>query len=164
MIHLYYGDGKGKTTAAVGQAVRAVGCGWSVAAAQFLKGAPSGEVAMLERLGIRVFRCPQNTKFVWDMNDDEKRELTEAHNSILSSALDCGCEMLILDELCDAYGCGLIDKDKVREMLEKPPCELVITGHDPSEIFFENAGYITEMKKLAHPFDSGSAARRGIEF
>lgn len=164
MVHLYYGDGKGKTTAAVGQAVRARGCGLNVAVVRFLKGAPSGEVDPLEKLGIEVFSCAGNTKFVWNMNEEEKRTVTERHNGILSRALGLGCDMLVLDELCDAYGCGLINGGKVGGLLKHPPCELVITGHDPDGIFFEAADYVTEMKKIAHPFDLGAAARKGIEY
>jgi cob(I)alamin adenosyltransferase len=136
----------------------------SVAAVQFLKGAPSGECESLERLGIAVFRCAENTKFLWNMTEEEKILLCAAHGEMLRKALGLGCDMLILDELCDAYGCGVIDKSAVCELLENPPCELVITGHNPDEIFFDCADYITEMKKLAHPFDKGAAARKGIEY
>ncbi len=83
---------------------------------------------------------------------------------MLEKALALRPEMLMLDELCDAYSSNTADRALVDDLLKAPPCELVITGHTPDEIFFQQADYITEMKKLAHPFDKGAAARRGVEF
>jgi cob(I)alamin adenosyltransferase len=164
MIHLYFGDGKGKTTAAVGLAVRAVGSGMKTAVVQFLKGSSSGELNPLRSLGINVLHCPDGTKFIWNMTDGEKFEISQLHTENLISVLDKGFDLIVLDELCDAYDCGVIDKAAVLSVLENPPCELVITGHSPSEIFFTHADYITEMKKHAHPFDKGLPARSGIEY
>lgn len=164
MIHLYCGDGKGKTSAAAGLLIRARGWDIPCAAVQFLKGSPSGEVKSLEKLGVAVFRCREGLKFLWDMTDQEKLSLKAQQTEMLEKALALRPEMLMLDELCDAYSSNTADRALVDELLKAPPCELVITGHTPDEIFFQHADYITEMKKLAHPFDKGAAARRGVEF
>jgi cob(I)alamin adenosyltransferase len=164
MIHLYYGDGKGKTTAAVGQAVRAKGSGIKTIAVQFLKGSPSGEVDMLRKMGIEVLRCDTGTKFVWDMSDEEKQALTGRHNENIRRAMNSGCDMIVMDELCDAFDMGLADEKLVEELFCGDFGEIVITGHNPSGIFFAHADYITEMKKIAHPFDKGISARKGIEY
>lgn len=164
MIHLYCGDGKGKTSAAAGLLIRARGWDIPCAAVQFLKGSPSGEVKSLEKLGVAVFRCREGLKFLWDMTEQEKLALKAQQTEMLEKALALRPEMLMLDELCDAYSSNTADRTLVDELLKVPPCELVITGHTPDEIFFQQADYITEMKKLAHPFDKGAAARRGVEF
>jgi cob(I)alamin adenosyltransferase len=164
MIHLYCGDGKGKTSAAAGLLIRARGWDIPCAAVQFLKGSPSGEVKSLEKLGVAVFRCREGLKFLWDMTEQEKQELKAQQTEMLEKALALRPEMLMLDELCDAYSSDTAERALVDDLLKAPPCELVITGHKPDEIFFQQADYITEMKKLAHPFDKGAAARRGVEF
>lgn len=164
MIHLYCGDGKGKTSAAAGLLIRARGWDIPCAAVQFLKGSPSGEVKSLEKLGVEVLRCREGLKFLWDMTEQEKQELKAQQTEMLEKALALRPEMLMLDELCDAYSSDTIDRALVDKLLKTPPCELVITGHTPDEIFFQQADYVTEMKKLAHPFDKGAAARRGVEF
>ena len=164
MIHLYCGDGKGKTSAAAGLLIRARGWDIPCTAVQFLKGSPSGEVKSLEKLGVAVFRCREGLKFLWDMTEQEKQELKAQQTEMLEKALALRPEMLMLDELCDAYSSDTAERALVDDLLKAPPCELVITGHTPDEIFFQQADYITEMKKLAHPFDKGAAARRGVEF
>lgn len=164
MIHLYCGDGKGKTSAAAGLLIRARGWDIPCAAVQFLKGSPSGEVKSLEKLGVDVLRCREGLKFLWDMTEQEKLELKAQQTEMLEKALALRPEMLMLDELCDAYSSDTVDRALVDDLLKAPPCELVITGHTPDDIFFQQADYITEMKKLAHPFDKGAAARRGVEF
>lgn len=164
MIHLYCGDGKGKTSAAAGLLIRARGWDIPCAAVQFLKGSPSGEVKSLEKLGVAVFRCREGLKFLWDMTEQEKLALKAQQTEMLKKALALRPEMLMLDELCDAYSSNTADRALVDDLLKAPPCELVITGHTPDEIFFKQADYITEMKKLAHPFDKGAEARRGVEF
>ena len=171
MIHIYHGDGKGKTTAAMGLAVRSAGCGNLVCVVQFLKGRATGEIEVLSRIPeISVFRNDVDLGFAKFMSDEVKAQVTMMHNISLMNAIEkinAGeCELLVLDELLDAYNLGLIDKNMVHTLFEMRPKELeiVLTGRNPDEYFLQQADYITEMKKIRHPFDKGIGARRGVEF
>ncbi|MDO5519288.1 MAG: cob(I)yrinic acid a,c-diamide adenosyltransferase [bacterium] len=171
MVHIYHGDGKGKTTAAMGLAVRAAGVGNLVSVVQFLKGNPTGELEILSRIPeVTILRNEVNHKFTFQMTEEEKQELAVMHNLNLMQAIDKinrkECDTLILDELLDVYNMDLIDKNMVRTLLEMRPKELeiVMTGRNPDEYLISQADYITNMKKEKHPFDKGLPARRGVEF
>jgi len=172
LIHIYFGGGKGKTTAALGLALRASGSGKNVVIVQFLKDWKSGELSSLERLqNVTVFRGKASGGvFVRDMSDAEKAETKAIHDENLKNALELQrngkCDMLILDEAIDAYNLGVLDAAAFEELLDnKPePLELVITGHKADEQLLAKADYVTEMVKRKHPYDRGVAARRGIEF
>ena len=150
MIHVYYGDGKGKTTAAMGLALRMLAAGGGVVIVQFLKDGESGEVRMLsDRLDVPVFAGAPTNKFTWEMTDEELVETSEAHDKSLASALAeveaSGARMLVLDE-----GAGKL--------------EVVLTGRNPSEDIISRADYLTEMKCRKHPFERGVASRKGVEY
>jgi len=172
LIHFYFGDGKGKTTAALGLALRASGCGKNVVIVQFLKDWNCGELSALELIpNISVFRGKSSgSVFVRDMTDEEKSETKSIHDNNLKSALDLQkrglCDLLILDEALDAYQLGVLDAGLLEELLNSKPeqLELVITGHSPDPLLMERSDYITEMVKRKHPYDRGIAARRGIEY
>jgi cob(I)alamin adenosyltransferase len=175
MIHLYTGDGKGKTTAAVGQAVRACGNGYKVVFAQFMKGNETGEInALSEMSGIEILRSSEDFGFFSSMDDEAQRKLTRIHNDILDRLLESAEKkeafMIILDELTYPVKWGLVDVYKVKRLLKAASgvCtdapELVITGRDAADFIYEAADYITEMKAVRHPFKSGTVARRGIEY
>lgn len=164
MIHILTGDGKGKTSAAVGMALRMRGAGGRVLFAQFLKGSDSGEVNILRNIGgIDVARLSKNYGFVKSMSAADKESVKREHDAILSSALCCGCDMIILDEIIPALNTGLADETLVDKILSLK-CEIVLTGRAPSARLAERADYISEIKKIKHPFDRGIAARRGVEF
>ncbi len=165
LLHIYYGDGKGKTTAAAGIAARAAGNGGRVIFAQFLKGRPTGEVSSLEKLGITVLRCDK-TKFVYKMSEDEKACLKAQHERILSEALEAAPDMLILDEALDAVSLNVLDIDALLNAVDtlKEKTEIVITGHVVIDGVFNRADYITHMVKERHPYDKGIKARKGVEF
>ncbi|MCI7768626.1 MAG: cob(I)yrinic acid a,c-diamide adenosyltransferase [Oscillospiraceae bacterium] len=170
-IHIYCGDGKGKTTAALGLAVRAAGAGKRVHFVQFLKGNPTSELEALKLIpNITVERPHKGFGFTWEMNDEQKRELTEIHNSLLLSAYEKmasgNIDMLIIDEFCGAYNKGLLDKNIAdRVFFERPFfCELIITGREPEEQFIKAADYVSEIISRKHPFENGVMARKGIEF
>ena len=172
LIHIYFGNGKGKTTAALGLALRASGCGKSVVVVQFLKDWKSGELAPLASLpGVTILRgkAPGGV-FVHEMDEEAKRETKSIHDSNLKQALDMQregkCDLLVLDEAIDAYRLGLLDEKMFNQLLDgKPePLELVITGHNPDASILERADYVTEMVKHKHPYDLGVAARKGVEF
>ncbi len=168
LIHIYCGDGKGKTTAAVGLAVRCAGGGGNVLFFQFLKGNRSGERAVMKNIdGIDLWDGPEDIKFVWNMTEKEKAEMREYYrekfNELRAAAPDH--DMLVLDEVIPALKYGFIDTEELlRFFTEKPQgLELVLTGRDPDERLVEAADYVTEMKKIKHPFDRGIAMRKYIE-
>jgi cob(I)alamin adenosyltransferase len=166
LVHLYSGDGKGKTTAAMGLALRALGNGRRVVLVQFLKGEPSGEVALLRQLGAQVLRDAPGMKFVFQMDEAEKQAAREAQNERLRTALAEQADLLILDEACAAVRLGMVDEALLRGAVQNKPYaqELVLTGRDPAEWMLEAADYHTEMQCRRHPYQKGIAARRGVEF
>ena len=169
MIHLYCGDGKGKTTAALGLVCRHVGAGGKAVFAQFLKSLPTGELSSLEKLNVPVYRNELPHGFFPSMNDATKQRVREMHDQTLAEvtrlARANACSLLVLDELCAALSLGLIDREKVLELLDDhSEAELVITGRNPDPALIERADYITEMKLVRHPFEKGVQARKGIEY
>lgn len=172
LIHFYYGDGKGKTTTALGLAVRAAGCGKSVVIVQFLKDWKCGELDSLTHLrNVTVFRGKSSGGvFIRDMTEEEIAATRAIHDENLGKALELQrnghCDMLILDEAVDAYQLGVLDALLFEGLIDNKPesLELVITGHHPDPRLLERADYVTEMVKRKHPYDRGIAARRGIEF
>lgn len=174
MIHLYYGEGKGKTTAAIGLAVRFLGNDIPVVFVQFLKSRQAGEVLSLEKLGAKIFRGKAAGKFTFQMSDFEKTETKRISNENLFDALDYCRKMtsknekvlLVLDEICAAWNSNLVDKVEIEYLISNVPdtMELVLTGRNPPDLFKKSARYITEMKKEKHPFDTGITARQGVEF
>lgn len=170
--HIYFGDGKGKTTAALGLALRAAGHGKKVVIVQFLKSWDCGELHSLDAVeNIKVIReMPGKTSFVRDMSEEEKQQTKNAHDGSLRQALDevdAGrCNLLILDEAIDAYGLGSLDESILFELIENKPfaLELVLTGHGKNVRMIESADYVMEVTKVKHPYDKGILARKGIEW
>ncbi len=169
LTHVYYGNGKGKTTAALGMALRASGQGLKVVIVQFLKNAPTGELVQFSGIpNVRVIRGTAGG-FVRSMSDEQKEITRKMQNDHLKEAMALvkmgQCDMLVLDEVLDAYQLDMLDGDLLREIVCAKPegLELVITGHEPVDWIMDNADYITEMKKWRHPFDKGVGARKGIE-
>ncbi len=171
LIHLYYGFGKGKTTAALGLAVRAAGSGKKVVIVQFLKDTNTSELASFKHIpNVTILRGTAAKVFVRDMNPDQLADTKIMQNDNLKSALELvdsgSCDLLILDEALDAYQLGLLDKDLfLGAIFNKPEqLELVVTGHKPDQQIIDAADYVTEMTKIKHPYDKGVYARKGIEF
>ena len=170
LIHIYTGDGKGKTTAAMGLILRASGRGLKVILGQFLKGRETGELKTLALLpGVQVFRGKPMMKFSFQMSEEEKADVLQAHNAFLQE-LARRCEeeqtdLLVLDEVIGACGTRLLDeKQLIRFLQQKPPhLEVVMTGRNPSPELLELADYVSEICKRKHPFDKGIPAREGIE-
>lgn len=170
LIHLYYGDGKGKTTAAAGLALRAAAAGFRVLILQFFKDGSSGEMRLLSEQP-QVTVIPGGIgKFSWDMDEAEQALQTQKHNELLAIAAgrlaEGSCDLLILDEICSAWSTGFIDRERVLRLLDERPAsvEVVLTGRDPAPELMERADYISEVVMKRHPYDSGRVAREGIEF
>lgn len=166
LVHLYWGEGKGKTTAAMGLALRALGAGRRVVIVQFLKGRQTGEIPLLEQLGARVFRGKAGQKFSFQMNEEEKAETRALQTENLGRALECDADLLVLDEACAAWRKDLVDRELLqRAVLDRPQGrEVVLTGRDPSDWMRAAADYSTEMRCCRHPFEQGIPAREGVEF
>ena len=171
MIHVYYGDGKGKTTAAVGLAVRAAGSNMKVMFVQFLKTEFSGERHILSNLeNVSLTDCPDELKFTFDMSDAERQQASALFRGIFersaATALSERYDMIVLDEVFDIMNEGMLSEADVFEFITNAPVsiEIVMTGHDPAQRFTDAADYVTEMKKIKHPFDKGLNGRIGIEF
>ncbi|MGM9607110.1 MAG: cob(I)yrinic acid a,c-diamide adenosyltransferase [Oscillospiraceae bacterium] len=169
MVHIYCGDGKGKTTCAMGLAVRAAGHGRKVVVAQFLKGNNSGERAVLESLPtVNCLPVPETIKFIFAMDEQEKAEARAQMTAAFAQAVEASrdSDLLVLDELCGAITTGMVPLEDVLAFLDNRPegLEVVITGRDPASELQERADYITEMRKVKHPFDKGVNAREGIEW
>ena len=189
LVHIYCGDGKGKTTAAVGLAVRAAGCGVPVLIARFLKTDNSGEVGVLGSIpGIQVLPCTREFGFTWNMDDEQRREAREYYSGQFKKAWEMACGMadergegaeaapdadstpiralLVLDEIMAALSGGFVPEEAFLAALDAKPdgLEVVLTGRNPSEALIKRADYVTEMRAVKHPYDSGINARKGIEY
>ena len=166
LVHLYCGDGKGKTTAAMGLGLRALGQGYRVTVVQFLKSGNSGELAPLRALGARIFTGKAGTKFVSRMTGEEKQETRAICDANLRAALETGCDLLVLDEACGALGLGMVDEALLKKaVLDRPEGrEVVLTGRGPADWMVEAADYVTVMGCEKHPYQRGIAARRGVEY
>lgn len=163
MIHIYKGDGKGKTTASVGLLIRAAGSGKKCGFFSFLKTDTSSELKVLRKTeGVRVFDMPKKMPFVWSMTEKEKEEIKKYYEAVLCGAEKEKFDLLVLDEAVSAVCEGLADGNKILALAKNT--ELVLTGRGESDILESAADYITEMKKIRHPYDKGINAREGIEY
>lgn len=171
LVHIYCGDGKGKTTAALGLAVRAAGRGKQVLIARFLKTEDSGEVSVLRQIpGIQVLPCEKSFGFTFQMTEEVRREAGAYYSQVLEKAAEAArnerIHLLILDEILGACNAGLVEKARLEHILKTRPSglEVVLTGRNPWESLLESADYITEMKPVRHPYEKGVMAREGIEY
>ena len=171
LIHIYCGDGKGKSTAALGVILRSIGCGYKVVLSQFLKEGNSSELKVLSKFdNVKILSGQDGVKgFAKFMSDNDKEIVKNAHIRHFNEAVDyCikeKCDLLVLDEIIGAIDVGLIDYNLVMNFLRNKPenLEVIMTGRDPKEELCEIADYISEVKKIKHPFDRGIAARYGVE-
>jgi len=172
LLIVYTGEGKGKTTAALGMTIRAIGYGWNVCIVQFIKGSwKYGEMDGLKRLAPDVELNIMGEGFVGIIDDDKP---VETHQKAAKAALDMATEkmlsgkynLVILDELNVAVKMGLVSMSQLMELVNKKPekLSLVITGRDASEWLIEQADLVTEMKEIKHPFQKGILAQKGIDY
>lgn len=166
MIQVYTGNGKGKTTAALGLALRAAGCGLKVYIAQFLKGRDYGELNTLKKIKnikLEQFGAACFIKRVPQKKDIQLAEagLAKVKKVLLKKSFD----MVILDEINIALKLGLLKTERVVRLLKEAPgdVELILTGRCAPVQILKIADLITEMKEAKHYFSRGVKARRGIE-
>jgi cob(I)alamin adenosyltransferase len=171
LIHVYCGDGKGKTTAAVGLILRAAGHGRRILLIQFLKNGQSGELAPLRRLpSVRILTGRPTTHFTNVMDDLEKASTLDLHCRQLHEAIEAArngqIDLLVLDEAMGAIQTGLLPEGEILEFLSSKPegLEVVLTGRNPSAQILELADYISEIRCVRHPWQRGITAREGIEY
>lgn len=170
LIHIYFGDGKGKTTAVTGLSVRCAGGGGKVLFCQFLKDGSSGEINVLKKIdGISVVDGYGKIKFVKYMTEDEKKSAEAFYknqfDNIINMVNEKEFDLLILDEIIDAVNIGFVSFDKIIEFLENKPfgLEVALTGRKPDKRLFDIADYVSDILKIKHPFDKGISSRKMIE-
>ncbi len=167
LLHIYCGDGKGKTTASLGLAMRAYGAGMKVWFVQFMKGGETSELNVLDNLtGLTVMRCDRQYGFFANLTEREKNEISVCHNELLKRAFLSDADMIILDEFNAAYGYGLLDRKMAEGLIlgGREKAEIVLTGRNPAEIFVNEADYISEICCVRHPYEKGIFARKGVEY
>jgi cob(I)alamin adenosyltransferase len=168
LVHIYTGDGKGKTTAAAGLAIRAKSRGLKVLFAQFMKEADGGgEVEILEKVGVEVVSYDRvlSTIFNPDADRDELRnEALRALESVKTRLPEF--DMAILDEFIYVIDEGLITEDEAVSFIKEKPegVELVLTGRGATGALIDVADHVTEMKDVKHPLEEGIRARPGIDY
>ncbi len=170
-IQVYTGNGKGKTTAAIGQLIRASGHDWKAKVIQLMKGPPFpryGEQELLEEIdGIDLSQFP--VKHLIDEDDIRPRD-REIINSAIDEFRDTVTQgekdMVVMDEINTACHFGLATPQDIIDIIDmgKPDLVVVLTGRYAPELFIDQADLVTEMKKVKHPFDNGVEAREGVEW
>lgn len=168
-VHIYCGDGKGKTTCLMGLTVRAAGRGKKILLHQFLKNDSSGERLIIDNLpGVTAMPGVKMDKFTFQMTEEELFELQAANDDMLEQIISLApdYDMVVLDECIYAIDRGLLTEKPLLEFLRKRPygLEVVLTGRNPSKELMAEADYISEIRKVKHPFDQGLSSREGIEF
>lgn len=174
LVQVFWGNGKGKTTSALGTALRACGNGYSVHLVQFMKNGTGdseidypGEIKALEKFNSFSFKRFGSGK--WVIGERRKEE----HGGEIMAALiylkSCfgKYDIIIADEILYAVQLGLLNEGEIIQLIKEKPKnqELILTGsHNPLPEVFELADLVTEVKKIKHPYDSGIVARRGLEY
>ena len=172
LIIVYTGNGKGKTTAALGMALRAIGYNYKICMIQFIKGSwHYGEIDSLKRLEPEFELITAGKGFVGIIDDTSPRE---EHEKIAKEAISISKEkiqsgkynIVILDEVNYAINLGLIDQNDVLDLIKSKPSNLnlVLTGNHATNEIIEAADLVTEMREIKHPFKSGIKAKKGIDF
>ena len=180
MIQIYCGDGKGKTSAAIGAAVRAAGHHIPVVFAQFLKDDTSGEIEILRSiLGVAVLHAAHNYGFWKSQSEEEQRITVEEGKALLQQVqdtyqrairkkadadaqIDC---LIVLDEVMAAMHAGILTESEVLDFLQQvgEQTEVILTGRNPADEILEVADYVSEVVPRKHPYNRGIVARTGVE-
>lgn len=170
LIHIYCGDGKGKTTTGMGLCARAAGFGYKVLIYQFMKDNKTSERKTLEHAAnITWLDGLAQEKFSFQMSEEEKKARREFYNAqfdkVTKKAVEEDYDVLFMDETIYTIRAGLLDEEKVLDFLEHKPehLEVILTGQGPSEALMEKADYVSEICMRKHPYQKGIPARKGIE-
>ncbi len=169
-IHIYCGNGKGKTTTGMGLCLRAAGYGYKVLIYQFMKDNKTNERKALAYVpGITLAEGLPQEKFSFQMTAEEKetrkKYYEEQFRAITKKAAREDFDVLFCDELVYAIHAGLFDEQLLLDFLAAKPrkLEVILTGRNPSPRLIEAADYVSDIQKIKHPFDKGLPARKGIE-
>ncbi len=167
-VHVYTGDGKGKTTAALGLALRVLGHGYKVFMVQFMKGRTYGELVSSERIsGMTIIMSGRDAFFKKGEESDADRSLALGGLELARDAINSGeYRLVILDEINVALDFALLDLDDVLPLLAARPSqvEIVCTGRNAPAELIQAADLVTEMREVKHYFHAGVPMRKGIEF
>ena len=172
LVQVYTGNGKGKTTAAIGQGMRCYGNGFKVIMVQFLKSGETGELNTVKELNDRftIYRFEKEKGFTWTLSETEKiqlkSEIKEAINFIYDVIEKKSCDMLIIDEIMGTLHSGYIKEEQILDIIKRKPekMELILTGRNVPKTIIEKSDLVTEMKDIKHYFNKGINARKGIEY
>ncbi len=171
LIHVYTGDGKGKTTAAFGLAIRAAGHGKRVLVLQFLKSRTSnaGEVRTARNVGVEVVKFKNQTSPFFDPTikvSELKRTIKEAISESIMKIKSGKYDLVIMEEFNNILSNGYATKTALQQILKARPddLEIAFTGRGAPEELIEAADYVTEMRMVKHPANNGIMARKGIEY
>lgn len=168
MVHMYYGNGAGKTTAALGSALRASGAGMKVLYTRFFKGDDASEIISLRKLDNVSCLFPSANYSLGDDIEGRRVDLSESYNGFLKE-LDENCkayDLVILDEILLAYALGLIDKSALIKLIgeNKANTEFIMTGVAYDKELADMSDYVSNVVCEKHPYNRGTSARKGIEF
>lgn len=170
LIHIYCGDGKGKTTTGMGLCARAAGYGYKVLIYQFMKDNKTSERKVLEAAeNITWIDGLEMEKFSFQMTEKEKEErrifYADQFRKVTREAVEGDYDVIFMDEAVYTIRAGLLEESLVLDFLENKPekLEVILTGRDPSEALLEKADYVSEICMRKHPFQKGIPARPGIE-
>lgn len=169
LIQVYTGDGKGKTTAAFGLALRAAGKGLKVFIVQFLKGRPYGELESVKKLAPMITVVQSGLDSFVKKGEPSEEDMRLAHEGLAlarEAILSGKYDIVVLDEVNVAVELGVLTVDEVVPLLDAKPAgvELVLTGRFAPDQFCERADLITDMRCVRHCYDKGVPMREGIEF
>ncbi|MDD2822895.1 MAG: cob(I)yrinic acid a,c-diamide adenosyltransferase [Candidatus Daviesbacteria bacterium] len=171
LIIVYTGEGKGKTTAALGIVLRSLGYGKRVLIVQFGKSAFSGEVKALEQFGDQVKLIQGGKGFVGILGDkklisEHKQAAIESFELLKKEIMSEKWDLVMADEIIGAVSGNILDIKLVLDLLDQKPefVDLILTGRGASQEIIEKADLVSEIKSIKHPFDKGIKAKRGIDF
>lgn len=170
LLHVYTGDGKGKTTTSMGLATRMLGYEKPVFIVQFMKQPNSGELVSLKKLGATIYPAPQMTKFSYQMDEDELREAADAMRNAMDDMAkkidELQPALTVLDELAVAMAYMMVPKEAGFALIDTALKygDVVVTGRNASEDLMEKADYVSVITPKKHPYEQGIPARKGIEW
>ncbi|MBU1031686.1 cob(I)yrinic acid a,c-diamide adenosyltransferase [Patescibacteria group bacterium] len=169
LVIVYTGEGKGKTTAALGLAVRAAGYNKKILIVQFGKNTFSGELITLKKLKIKIIQGGKG--FVKIMGDklpfiEHKKAAKNLFEVLYKEVISDKWDVVVADEVVGAVASKLLSLTKIRQLISEKPdkLDLILTGHHASKELIKIADLVTEMKEVKHPYKIGKLAKKGIDF